>query len=86
MTDRRRALKKYMTAPAPETIGIDTFREGPTGAILFGGQTAAPTSAPMFVLLNLLTGTNPDVMLDQMGGTLHARRRPAAARPKGRPC
>jgi thiol-disulfide isomerase/thioredoxin len=64
-------LKKYMTAPAPETVGIDTFREGPTGAILFGGQAAAPTSAPVFVLLSLLSGTNPDVMLDQMGGTLH---------------
>jgi thiol-disulfide isomerase/thioredoxin len=65
-------LKKYMTAPAPETINVDTFREGPTGAILFGSQTAAPTASPMFVLLNLLTGANPDVMLDQMGGTLHA--------------
>ena len=30
-----------MKAPAPETIGIDTFREGPTGAMLFGGPTAA---------------------------------------------
>jgi thiol-disulfide isomerase/thioredoxin len=65
-------LKKYMTAPAPETIGVDTFREGPTGAILFGSQTAAPTASPIFVLLSLLTGANPDVMLDQMGGTLHA--------------
>ncbi len=26
-----RPLKKYTTAPAPATIGIDTFREGPTG-------------------------------------------------------
>jgi thiol-disulfide isomerase/thioredoxin len=65
-------LKKYMTGPAPETINVDTFREGPTGAILFGSQTAAPTASPMFVLLSLLSGTNPDVMLDQMGGTLHA--------------
>ena len=71
MTTVIEPLKKYMTAPAPETVGIDTFREGPTGAILFGGQTAAPTSAPVFVLLSLLSGTNPDVMLDQMGGTLH---------------
>ena len=59
-----------MTAPAPETISIDTFREGPTGAVLFGGPTAAPTASPMFVLLNLLTGANPDMMLEQMGGTL----------------
>ena len=65
-------LKKYMSAAAPETISINTFREGPTGAVLFGGQTAAPTASPMFVLLNLLIGANPDVMLDQMGGTLHA--------------
>ena len=64
-------LKKYMTATAPETIGVDTFREGPTGAVLFGSSTAAPTAAPVFVLLNLLTGANPKVMLDQMGGTLH---------------
>jgi thiol-disulfide isomerase/thioredoxin len=63
-------LKKYMKSPAPETIDVDTFREGPTGAVLFGGPTAAPTASPMFVLLNLLVGANPDVMLDQMGGTL----------------
>src|SRR5262245_48869519 len=37
-------LKKYVTAPAPGTITIDTFREGPTGAVLFGGPTAAPTA------------------------------------------
>ena len=65
-------MKKYMTAPAPEAIDIDTFREGPTGAVLFGGPTAAPTASPMYVLLNLLAGANPDVMLDQMGGTLRA--------------
>ena len=43
MTTVVEPLKKYMTAPAPETIGIDTFREGPTGAIPSAGQTAAPT-------------------------------------------
>ena len=32
-------LKKYTNAPAPESIGFDTFREGPTGAVLFGGPT-----------------------------------------------
>jgi thiol-disulfide isomerase/thioredoxin len=68
-------LKKYTTAPAPETINIDTFREGPTGAVLFGGPTAAPTASPMFVLLNLLTGASPVMILEQMGGTL----RPAPA-------
>src|SRR5690349_11850504 len=68
-------LKKYVTAPAPESINIDTFREGPTGAVLFGGPTAAPTASPMFVLLNLLTGASPVKILEQMGGTL----RPAPA-------
>ncbi len=63
-------LKKYVTAPAPEAINIDTFREGPTGAVLFGGPTAAPTASPMFVLLNLLTGASPVKILEQMGGTL----------------
>ena len=61
-------LKRYTKVPAPDAIGIGTFREGPTGALLFGGPAALPT----FVLLNLLTGTKPAVMLDQMGGTLHA--------------
>jgi thiol-disulfide isomerase/thioredoxin len=61
-------LKSYMSVPAPETIGIDTFREGPAGTLLFGG----PAGSPLFVLLNLLLGTSPDVMLDQMGGTLRA--------------
>jgi thiol-disulfide isomerase/thioredoxin len=60
------SLKRYTTAPAPESIGINTFREGPIGAVLFGG----PTAAPMFVLLNLVTGTNPDVLVDQMGGSI----------------
>ena len=37
LTTLVRPLKKYTTAPAPATIGIDTFREGPTGPLLFGG-------------------------------------------------
>ena len=61
-------LKKYLKSPAPETIGIDTFREGATGPLLFGGPAAAPT----FVLLNLIAGTAPDVLLDRMGGTVRA--------------
>lgn len=61
-------LKKYTTAPAPATIGMGTFREGPTGALLFGG----PTGAPTFVLLNLLSGTSPDALVDVMGGTIRA--------------
>ena len=45
-------LKRYTAVPAPAEIGFDTFREGQIGAMLFGG----PAGAPMFVLLNLLTG------------------------------
>ena len=41
LTTLVRPLKKYTTAPAPATIGIDTFREGPTGPLLFGGPTGA---------------------------------------------
>ena len=66
LTDIVESLKRYTTAPAPESIDINTFREGPIGAVLFGG----PTAAPMFVLLNLVTGTNPDVLVDQMGGSI----------------
>ena len=73
LTDIVESLKRYMTSPAPESIGINTFREGPIGAILFGG----PTAAPMTVLLNLLIGTNPDVLVDQMGGSIQAA--PAAS-------
>ena len=63
-----RPLKKYTTVPAPATIGMGTFREGPAGALLFGG----PTGAPTFVLLNLLLGTSPDVLLDDLGGTIRS--------------
>ena len=65
LTTLVRPLKKYTTAPAPARIGIDTFREGPTGPLLFGG----PTGAPTFILLNLLMGTSPDNLLDALGGT-----------------
>lgn len=68
MTTVVEPLKKTISGPAPETMTIDTFREGPTGAILFGG----PTASPMFVLLNLVSGTNPDVLLDQIGGTIRS--------------
>ena len=67
------SLKRYTTAPAPESLDINTFREGPIGAVLFGG----PAAAPMFVLLNLVTGTNPDVMVDQMGGSIQPAPAPA---------
>src|SRR4029077_62464 len=59
-------LKRYTTAPAPAAVDVETFRQGPTGAVLFGG----PSGAPMFVLLNLLTAPDPVVALGQLGGSL----------------
>ena len=67
-------LKRYTTAPAPKTIGIDAFREGPIGAMIFGG----PAGAPMFVLLNLLTSADPAAAIAQFGGTLQVAPAPAA--------
>ena len=55
MTTAVLPLKRYTTAPAPKTLGIDAFREGPIGAMIFGG----PAGTPMFVLLNLLTAADP---------------------------
>jgi thiol-disulfide isomerase/thioredoxin len=59
-------LKRYTTAKAPEEISFETFRQGPTGAVLFGG----PTGPPMFVLLNLLTAPDAAAALGQLGGSL----------------
>ena len=59
-------LKEYMAVPAPEKVDIETFREGPIGASLFGG----PSGVPMFVLLNLLTATDPASAIAQIGGIL----------------
>ena len=59
-------LKRYMAAPAPQKIDVETFREGPIGAALFGG----PSGPPMFVLLNLLTAPDPLAAIAQMGGSL----------------
>jgi thiol-disulfide isomerase/thioredoxin len=59
-------LKRYTLAPAPKTLGIDALREGPIGAMVFGG----PAGALMFVLLNLLTGADPAAGIAQSGGTL----------------
>jgi thiol-disulfide isomerase/thioredoxin len=60
------ALKRYMATPAPKTLGIDAFREGPIGAMIFGG----PAGRPMFVLLNLLTAADPAAGIAQFGGVL----------------
>jgi thiol-disulfide isomerase/thioredoxin len=59
-------LKKYTAVPAPEKVDIETFREGPIGAALFGG----PSGVPMFVLLNLLTAPDPGAAIAQIGGSL----------------
>jgi thiol-disulfide isomerase/thioredoxin len=59
-------LKRYTSEPAPGEISFETFRQGPTGAVLFGG----PSGAPMFVLLNLLTSPDPAAALGQLGGSL----------------
>ena len=66
MTTAVMPLKRYTTAPAPKAIGIEAFREGPIGAMIFGG----PAGAPMFVLLNLLTSADPAAAIAQFGGTL----------------
>ena len=59
-------LKRYTTVPAPQKLGIDAFREGPIGAMIFG----SPAGAPMFVLLTLLTAADPAAGVAQIGGTL----------------
>jgi thiol-disulfide isomerase/thioredoxin len=74
MTTAALSLKRYTMASAPETIGFETFREGPLGAVLFGG----PSGPPMFVLLNLLVGADPAAAVSQLGGSLQT----AAAEPK----
>jgi thiol-disulfide isomerase/thioredoxin len=74
MTSTVVPLKRYTTAPAPKEIGIEAFREGPIGAMLFGG----PAGAPMFVLLNLLTSADPAAAINQFGGTLQLAPAPGA--------
>jgi len=66
-------LKRFATAPAPKAIGIDSFREGPVGAMIFGG----PAGPPMFVLLNLLTSADPAAAIAEIGGTLQVAPAPA---------
>jgi thiol-disulfide isomerase/thioredoxin len=56
-------LKSYTTAAAPEKIVFETFREGPLGAVLFGGLTAPP----MYILAKLLTDADPASAMAQLG-------------------
>ncbi|QEH36123.1 Sporulation thiol-disulfide oxidoreductase A precursor [Aquisphaera giovannonii] len=66
MTTAVAPLKRYTAVPAPEAINFETFRQGPTGSVLFGGITGAP----MFIVLNMLTADDPVAALDQLGGSL----------------
>ncbi len=66
MTTTVTPLKRYTSEPAPKEISFESFRQGPTGAVLFGG----PSGAPMFVLLNLLTTPEAAAALGQLGGSL----------------
>jgi len=70
-------LKRYSTTAAPQKLGLDTFREGPLGAILFGG----PAGAPMFVLLSLLTAPDPVASIGQLSGSFQLAPVPAASPP-----
>jgi thiol-disulfide isomerase/thioredoxin len=67
-------LKRYTTTTAPQNIGLDTLREGPLGAVLFGGASGAP----MVVLVSLLTAPDPAAAIRQLGGTFQLA--PGAAR------
>ena len=69
-------LKRYTRSPAPKKITMDSFREGPLGAILFGG----PSGPPMIVLINLLTAADPAAAISELGGALQLG---AAAAPDG---
>jgi thiol-disulfide isomerase/thioredoxin len=62
-------FKKYTAAPAPKTITLETFREGPGGAMLFGG----PADPAVLVLTTLLAGDDAaKVLPEELGGTLKA--------------
>jgi thiol-disulfide isomerase/thioredoxin len=73
-------LRRYMAGAAPQKIGVDALREGPLGAVLFGG----PAGGPMFVLLSLLTAPDPVASIGQLKGTFKpAPAKPAATPPAG---
>jgi thiol-disulfide isomerase/thioredoxin len=74
MTTAVLPLKRYATEPAPARIGIETLREGPLGAILFGG----PGGGPLAVLLNMLTASDPSAAVAGLGGSLQLGPLPSA--------
>lgn len=60
-------FKKFVSSPAPKTLSAETFREGPAGAMLFGG----PTTPVMLILTDLLAGDEPaQSILKELGGAL----------------
>ena len=60
-------LKKYTTAPAPETITFDTlFTEGSLGSALFGG----PSAPMMLIVMNLLFAADPAKAVLDLGDSL----------------
>ncbi|MDG3004657.1 redoxin family protein [Paludisphaera mucosa] len=59
-------LKKYIATPAPKAVTLEVFREGPVGAVLFGG----PSGVPMYILANMLTAPDPAKSVEQLGGSL----------------
>jgi thiol-disulfide isomerase/thioredoxin len=79
MTTTILPLKRYTTQDAPGELSIETFRQGPLGAVIFGG----PSGAPMFVLLNLLTGSDAPSAVGQLGGSLQLAPEDPKAAPKG---
>lgn len=66
MTTVVEPMKKYISVPAPKAINLEVFRDGPVGAILFGG----PSGVPMYVLANMLTAPDPVKAVDQLGGSI----------------
>jgi thiol-disulfide isomerase/thioredoxin/outer membrane lipoprotein-sorting protein len=59
-------LKQFTAEAAPEKITVETFRNGPLGAVLFGG----PSGVPMYILANLLTSPEPLKAVEELGGSL----------------
>ena len=59
-------FKKYTTETAPKAIAFETFRQGPLGSVLFGG----PSAPAMYIVLNMLVGSDPAKSIATLGGVL----------------
>ncbi len=66
MTTMVQPLKKYAATAAPKSIEFETFRQGPLGSMLFGG----PSAMPMYILLNMVAGNDPEKAISKLGGAL----------------